>query len=63
MMHMLVENADHWHEHVAAQGLIERFGVNVGMPEDRPWAMRDFTLYDLSGVLWRIGHNIPRTAP
>lgn len=60
MMHMLVENADDWHEHFVAQGLIERFGVKVGTTEDRPWAIRDFTLCDPSGVLWRIGHNIPR---
>jgi uncharacterized glyoxalase superfamily protein PhnB len=60
MMHLLVENADHWHAHVAAQGIVERFGVKLGSPEDRPWAMRDFTLHDPSGVLWRIGHNIVR---
>lgn len=60
MMHLLVENADHWHEHVSAQGLVERFGIQLGTPEDRPWAMRDFTLTDPSGVLWRIGQNISR---
>ena len=40
VMHLLVENVDHWHEHITAQNLLERFGVKVGMPEDRPWAMR-----------------------
>ena len=60
MMHLLVENADDWHAHVSAQGLVAQFGVGLGTPEDRPWAMRDFTLTDPSGVLWRIGHNIAR---
>ena len=60
MMHLLVENADDWHAHVSAQGLVERFGVRLGTPADRPWAMRDFTVTDPSGVLWRIGHNISR---
>jgi uncharacterized glyoxalase superfamily protein PhnB len=30
------------------------------MPQDQPWAMRDFTLFDPSGVLWRVAQNIPR---
>ena len=60
VMHLLVENVDHWHEHITAQNLLERFGVKVGMPEDRLWAMRDFTFLDPSGVLWRIAQNIPR---
>jgi hypothetical protein len=25
----------------------------------QPWRMRDFVLYDPSGVLWRIGQNTP----
>jgi len=27
---------------------------------DQSWAMRDFTLFDPSGVLWRIAQNLPR---
>jgi catechol 2,3-dioxygenase-like lactoylglutathione lyase family enzyme len=60
-MHLLVENVNDWHAHVLAAGVAERFGVQVGEPEDRPWAMRDFTLFDPSGVLWRIAQNIPHT--
>ena len=60
VMHLLVENVDHWHQHITAQNLFARFGVKVGMPEDRPWAMRDFTFLDPSGVLWRIAQKIPR---
>ena len=60
-MHLLVENVDDWHAHVRASGVAGQFGVEVGEPEDRPWAMRDFTLFDPSGVLWRIAQNIPTT--
>jgi catechol 2,3-dioxygenase-like lactoylglutathione lyase family enzyme len=59
-MHLLVENVDDWHAHVVTTAVAGRFGVAVGEPVDRPWAMRDFTLYDPSGVLWRIAQNIPR---
>ena len=59
-MHLLVENVDDWHAHVCSSGVRARFGVDVGEPEDRPWAMRDFTLFDPSGVLWRIAQNISR---
>lgn len=59
-MHMLVENVDDWHAHVMATGVGTRFGVRVGDPENRPWAMRDFVLFDPSGVLWRIAQSMPR---
>jgi len=59
MMHMLVESADDWHRHAKDSGVVERFSVRLGPPEDRPWRIRDFTLTDPAGVLWRIGHNIP----
>ncbi len=57
-MHLLVPSVDDWH--ARATPVAERFGVKIGAPEDRPWAMRDFTLFDPSGVLWRIAQNIPR---
>ena len=59
-MHMLVENVDDWHGQVLDSGVSERFGVKVGSPQDQPWAMRDFTLFDPSGVLWRVAQNISR---
>jgi uncharacterized glyoxalase superfamily protein PhnB len=59
-MHLLVENVDAWHE--KAKAVAERFNVKVGEPENQPWAMRDFTLFDPSGVLWRIAQNIPKQA-
>jgi hypothetical protein len=59
-MHFLVENADDWHAHVMASGVVERFHVEVGAVEERPWGMRDFVMFDPTGVMWRIAHNIPR---
>lgn len=59
MMHLLVENADDWWRMLQTQRIAETFGVQIGAPEDRPWMIRDFTLFDPTGVLWRIGHNLP----
>jgi uncharacterized glyoxalase superfamily protein PhnB len=59
-MHLLVENVADWHRR--AQDVAARFDVKLGEPQDQPWAMRDFTLFDPSGVLWRIAQNIPRQA-
>ena len=59
-MHLLVENVDAWHE--KAKAAAARFNVHVGEPENQPWAMRDFTLFDPSGVLWRIAQNTPKVA-
>lgn len=56
-MHLLVENVADWH--AKARPVAQRFNVKIGEPEDRPWAMRDFTLFDPSGVLWRIAQNLP----
>ena len=58
MMHLLVESADDWYAHVMATGVVETFGVAVGAPQNQPWGLRDFTLFDTSGVLWRIGQNV-----
>jgi hypothetical protein len=59
-MHLLVESVDAWHAQVLSSGVASRFGVKVGEPQDRPWAMREFTLFDPSGVLWLVAQNIPR---
>jgi len=61
-MHLLVENVDAWHSYLNAVGVEERFGVRMGEPRDQPWAMRDFTVFDPSGVLWRIAQNLPRSS-
>jgi len=59
VMHLLVENVDDWFAHLQAQGIAAEFGVRIDAPENRPWAMRDFVLFDPSGVLWRIAQNLP----
>ena len=59
VMHMLVANADDWYRNVEASGVVADFSVRLSPPDDRPWGLRDFTLIDPTGVLWRIGHVIP----
>lgn len=55
MMHLLVNVVDAWWRHVQTQDIAARYGVSVEAPEDRPWGMRDFTIVDPTGVLWRVG--------
>jgi catechol 2,3-dioxygenase-like lactoylglutathione lyase family enzyme len=56
MMHLLVERVDDWWRRAAA--VAATFGIAVEAPQDRPWGMRDFPLFDPSGVLWRIGQPV-----
>ena len=58
MMHMLVTDVDAWWRHVEAKGIASKYNIKAEPPEDRPWRIRDFTLIDPTGVLWRIGQNI-----
>jgi catechol 2,3-dioxygenase-like lactoylglutathione lyase family enzyme len=58
MLHLLVEDVDAWHRRIAEVGLAATYGVKVGPVEEQPWRMRDFVLFDPSGVLWRIAQNI-----
>lgn len=55
MMHLLVNDVDAWWRHVQTQDIAARYGTSVEAPEDRPSGMRDFTIVDPTGVLWRIG--------
>lgn len=59
VMHMLVANADDWYRNVEVSDVAAKFSVRISPPDDRPWGIRDFTLIDPTGVLWRIGHVIP----
>ena len=59
MMHLLVQNVDAWWSHIRDQGLVEKYGVMIEPVSDKPWGLRDFAISDPSGVLWRIGQNIP----
>ena len=58
MMHLLVKDVDRWWEHVQEKQISEKYGVRADPPEDRDWKMRDFVLFDPSGVLWRIAQDI-----
>lgn len=58
MMHLLVEDVDAWRRQVDDAGLAATYGVQVSAVERRPWRMRDFTLTDPTGVLWRIAQNV-----
>lgn len=58
MMHILVEDVQSWWNHVQESDVLVKYGTRVTALEDQPWKMRDFCLYDPSGVLWRIGQNI-----
>jgi len=63
MMHLLVEDVEAWWAHVSTARIGERYGVRVLPPEDRPWGIRDFTVDDPTGVLWRIGQSIENVDP
>jgi uncharacterized glyoxalase superfamily protein PhnB len=58
MMHMLVVDVDAWWRQVQSSQLAGKYGVHAAAPEERPWGMRDFTIADPTGVLWRIAQNI-----
>lgn len=58
MMHLLVEDVDAWRAKVDASGIAARYGVKVSDVRLQPWRMRDFTLLDPSGVLWRIAQHV-----
>ncbi|MBM7061451.1 VOC family protein [Pseudomonas sp. UL073] len=58
MMHLLVEDVEAWWAQVQEAKLDERYGVRLIPPQDQPWRMRDFIVFDPSGVLWRIAQNI-----
>ena len=58
MMHLLVEDVDAWKAKVDESGIATRYGVEISDVRLQPWRMRDFTLIDPSGVLWRIAQNV-----
>jgi hypothetical protein len=57
-MHLLVTDVDAWWAQIKSKQVAEKYGVGIGPPEDRDWKMRDFTLFDPSGILWRVAQNI-----
>ncbi len=59
MMHLLVEDVDAWWQHIQDQGLQAKYGVTSEAPSNKG-SMRDFVLVDPTGVLWRVGQNLPK---
>ncbi|WP_261904380.1 VOC family protein [Vibrio fortis] len=57
MMHLLVEDAQSWFDHIEKLDVVEKFGVKVTELIEQPWGMLEFCMTDPSGVLWRIGQN------
>ncbi len=57
-MHLPVTNVDAWWAANEAKQIVEKYGVHAGPPDDKPWKIRDFTLIEPSGVLWRIAQAI-----
>lgn len=57
MLHLLVEDVDAWWASLRDAGIAEKYGVRITAVEQQPWRMRDFVLFDPSGVLWRIAQN------
>ncbi|MEM1436339.1 MAG: VOC family protein [Pseudomonadota bacterium] len=58
MMHLLVDDVAAWHQQIQAKEIPERFSVRLSPVEIQPWGMRDFTLTDPTGVLWRIAELV-----
>ncbi|SEK17633.1 VOC family protein [Parapedobacter koreensis] len=51
-------NADHWWEKINEINSNKDDNIQLTAPEDRAWGIRDFTLLDPSGVMWRIGNRL-----
>lgn len=55
MMHLMVEDADAWWDHVQATGLAEKYRLYMAKPPTlQPWGLRVLYLTDPTGVLWHI---------
>lgn len=59
VMHLLVQDVQAWHKHVAEAGLAQRYGVRVTEVVDQPWGITEFVVIDPAGVCWHIGQNTP----
>jgi len=58
VMHLLVDDLDAWAARCAAfAAQYVAHGVRASAVERRPWGLRDMTLIDPSGVLWRIAER------
>jgi catechol 2,3-dioxygenase-like lactoylglutathione lyase family enzyme len=55
MMHLMVEDADLWWQHLETVGFRDKYpGIMLKPPTLQPWGLRVLYLSDPSGVLWHI---------
>lgn len=63
MMQLMVDDLDHWWQHIQSLDLPARFGVAAPKaPAMQPWGLRVAYLVDPSGVLWHVAERRPGTA-
>ncbi|MCP1996211.1 VOC family protein [Flavobacterium sp. HSC-61S13] len=58
VQHLLVEDIDAWYSHLNHIKLAEVFSVRMTPIEEKPWGMKEFHVFDPSGVLWTIAQNL-----
>ncbi|CAN5359810.1 VOC family protein [soil metagenome] len=55
MMHLTVQDADAWWQHISEIGLVKKYpGIMAKPPAMQPWGLRVLYLSDPTGVLWHI---------
>ncbi|MEN9868441.1 MAG: hypothetical protein RL748_4031 [Pseudomonadota bacterium] len=59
MMHLMVEDADVWWQHIQAIGLADKYQLYMAKPPTlQPWGLRVLYLTDPTGVLWHIADQL-----
>jgi 2-C-methyl-D-erythritol 4-phosphate cytidylyltransferase len=58
VMHLTLADLDGFWTRIRKEGLAERYGVQASPPVLHPWGLKDMTLHDPSGVLWRIAQRM-----
>jgi hypothetical protein len=58
MMHLMVNDADAWWQHIQDKKIAEKYpGIMAKPPTLQPWGLRVLYLSDPSGVLWHIADD------
>lgn len=60
VLHLLVENLADWHHHLSQLDLKSAFNTELSAISQKPWGMLECHLLDPSGVLLRLGQNLPQ---
>ncbi|MEK8052122.1 2-C-methyl-D-erythritol 4-phosphate cytidylyltransferase [Ideonella sp. DXS22W] len=58
VLHLTLADLDTFWAKISREGLAERYGVRVEPPQQRPWGLKDMSITDPSGVLWRIAERM-----